>query len=424
MQSLRRSSLVVITALITGGMVWGQNALNSPYSRFGLGDIDQQGFVRNQGMGGISLGMRNSKTIDYINPASFSARDSMSFLFDFSLQGKSNRLKTGDLHSGSSDLNFRHLAMAFPITHWLGASTGVTPFSTMAFNTLEEELLPEIGDVMYNYKGSGGMSRFYLGTAARFGNSFSLGVNMNYLFGKMERTTRVDFPDDPYAAETSLKYRMQAGGIYMSYGAQYHGSFKNDLFLNVGAIFENGAKVPTTITQLNESILYISSQHYSWDTLVNETTTKNLLLPGTMGAGFSFGKTNHFVAGADISFQNWAEAGLPGISDSLTNSTSLRGGMEYIPNPNALSNYPATIRYRLGAYYNQSYLRLKGQTINDFGISFGLGLPLQRSHTTINLAFQVGQRGSFGSELIRERYGMISLSISLYDFWFIKYKFD
>ncbi len=424
MRNMRSLSVLVLLLIVSGGMIQGQNALNSPYSRFGLGDISQQGFIRNMAMGGVTIGMRDARTIDYVNPAAFSARDSMSFIFDFSLQGMSNRLKTDDLSAKSSDINFRHMAMAFPVTRWLGASIGIAPYSTMSYSTIEEETLPDIGLVQYNYQGSGGLSRFFLGTGISLKQRLSLGISLNYLFGNLERNTRIDFPEDAEAAETLMNYRLRAGGLYWSLGAQYTHPLGNDYTLTLGAMFEDATQVNSTVSRFNRYVLNPTPSSASIDTLLNESSREKISLPRNLGFGFSLGKKDHFTVGADYSMQQWPETVLPGVVDSLTHSQSFRFGMEYIPDAYSVSSYLATIRYRVGGYYNQSYLELRGEHINDFGISFGLGLPLPRTNTTFNVAFRLGQRGSLTNNLIRETYGALSFSLSLYDFWFIKYKFD
>ncbi len=82
------------------------------------------------------------------------------------------------------------------------------------------------------------------------------------------------------------------------------------------------------------------------------------------------------------------------------------------------------IAYRFGLSYEQSYLMFDGQQINDFGISFGVGLPIYRSSSTINVAAVFGKRGTQENNLVLENYARINVSVNLYDLWFIKRRFD
>ena len=161
----RRGGILPILLLVPV-LAFGQAATNSPYSRFGLGDQQSLAFTRNIGMGGISLGMRDPGSIDFINPASLSARDSLSFLFEFGMVGKQSELSVKGESAVSKDINFKNLSIAFPITKRLGAAAGIVPFSSLSYKIKDrtregdQEYDPNIGGVNYQYEGSGGVHKF------------------------------------------------------------------------------------------------------------------------------------------------------------------------------------------------------------------------------------------------------------------------
>jgi hypothetical protein len=62
--------------------------------------------------------------------------------------------------------------------------------------------------------------------------------------------------------------------------------------------------------------------------------------------------------------------------------------------------------------------------LTDFGISFGVGLPLKRSKTSFNLAFEWGQRGTTDDNLVKENYAKVTMNLTLHEFWFLKRKFE
>jgi hypothetical protein len=78
----------------------------------------------------------------------------------------------------------------------------------------------------------------------------------------------------------------------------------------------------------------------------------------------------------------------------------------------------------MGARYNQTYLNLYGQSINEFGISFGLGLPLPRSLTTIDLSLEVGRGGTTAKNLIQETFVNFTVGVSIYERWFVKRRYN
>jgi hypothetical protein len=138
-----------------------------------------------------------------------------------------------------------------------------------------------------------------------------------------------------------------------------------------------------------------------------------------LAAGFAF-QSNRLVLGGDFEYQNWASVK---EFDNLSDSYSARVGLQFTPDPEALRNYLNRVDYRLGAYYEQSYLNLNNQQLKDYGITFGLGLPLRYNRTQFNLALKLGRRGTTKNNLIEENYAMINFNITFYDFWFIERKY-
>jgi len=80
--------------------------------------------------------------------------------------------------------------------------------------------------------------------------------------------------------------------------------------------------------------------------------------------------------------------------------------------------------YRGGVRFEQTGLNVDGHDINEFGISFGLGLPVGRMFSNINLGFEFGKRGTKDFGLIQENFFNTFLSFSLNDRWFEKRLYD
>jgi len=414
----------------------GQTENNSPYSRFGIGDIAHHSFGKNRALGGMSFGLRDPNAIVIANPASLSARDTMSFLFEFGVIGKSAELSSsGNLPDKFNDINFNHLAIAFPITKRIGTSIGIIPYSNRNYNIIstirEGDLLynPATGDLNSKYIGEGGINQFFIGNAVQLNKNFSLGFNFSYLFGSLERIRtlyfaesekiRSDFYNSKYSDKTVI------GDIKFDWGLQYTTSLKHELRLTVGAIFSSNTKLSAKHEVLHENIIYSVDPGIYTDIIQNYTDNNgSILLPGKIGAGFTLKKGDKLMIGADYYSQNWSDAKFFGKSDSLTNANTIRGGIEFVPNSRDLRNYLNSIYYRIGGHYSNTYLQLNGEQLTDFGISFGLGLPLRSSKSIFNIAFELGQRGTLDKSLIKEKYGILSFSLTLYDFWFVQQKFD
>lgn len=432
MFSNKKEKLLLVLFLVPI-LSFGQAATNSPYSRFGLGDREKMVLTHNLGMGGITLGARDPGHIDFQNPASLSARDSSSFLFEFGMIGKQSELSMRGVSPAaiSRDINFKHLVIAFPVTKWLGASAGIVPYSSVSYNIQSEtiegdpEYDPDIGAINYLYKGTGGVNRFFLGVGAKVFEGLSLGVNLSYLFGNTERSRSLVFVDEVNSFSTMINEKSIIGDLGFDVGLQYTLAFKENYEVTFGAVLNNKRKINGEYESITQNLLYNPTGGYFADTLFYDDGIKGkILVPSNIGVGFTFRYSEKLIVGADYYWQNWSEALFYGENDSLQDSRSFNAGLEFTPNRYALRNYLNRISYRIGGHYYNTYLQLQGEQLKNFGISFGVGLPLNRTRSMINLSFELGKRGTREQDLIEERYGMISFSLTLYDVWFIKQKFD
>ena len=426
-----RKRLFIPILLLVPVLTFGQAAINSPYSRFGLGDQQKMGFTRNIAMGGISLGMRDPGFIDFQNPASLSSRDSLSFLFEFGMVGKQSELSTSGESAESKDISFKNLSIAFPITRWLGAAAGIVPYSSLSYKIEDQtregdpEYDPEIGGVNCLYEGSGGVHKFFVGFGADVFKGLSLGMNLSYLFGNLERSRSLGFVDEVYSSTVEVAQKSIFGDLGFDLGMQYSFPFKEKFELTIGAVLNNERNIKGETESLTRDILYSPTSVIYIDTVAFTGSKKGkVVIPRNLGIGFTFRYNDKLTIGADYFSQNWSEATFFGENDSLINSNSLHAGLEFVPNRFALRNYLNRINYRIGGYYSNTYLQLEGKQLEDFGISFGVGLPLNRNRSMINLSFEYGKRGTQKNNLIEERYGTISFSLTLYDIWFQKLKFD
>ena len=180
---------------------------------------------------------------------------------------------------------------------------------------------------------------------------------------------------------------------------------------NAGLVFSNSSKINISESRLGY-LYYLSSTEVDvpTDTILNEDAVKgNVKLPMNLGLGFSLGKTEKWLAGADIQWQQWEKYSYFGVTDSLKNSLRISLGGSFTPSISTVSGYWQRITYRAGLRYTQSYLELRGQRINEFGISLGIGLPLPRTRSTINLAAEFGSRGTISNNLIKENFVKFTL---------------
>jgi hypothetical protein len=403
----------------------------SPYSRFGLGEMVQPGLPSNLAMGGTGIGIRSGNQINYLNPASYSELDTMSFFFDFGINGSQTTYTTNTLSLVNNNFNFHHLAIGFGITRNWKSSIGVVPYSSVGYDIERLKYTNETGRIRYGFLGNGGLNKFYFGNSFRFLDHFSIGLNLSYLFGFIDYENSVSFPVDNDAAATVIDNRLDLGGMTYNFGFQYHNNFGEKYFLTLGAIFDNEAKINTDQTFIQKTLYPGKSAQTQDSILVNpiyivtsESNQNKTIIPPNFGIGTSFGIKNKLIIAADYKFQDWSKAFIPGKNDTLVKANSMNFGIEYTPNDQALRGIQNRIHYRLGGYYSDTYLRIRGEQINDYGISFGVGIPFRNTRSSFNLGFVFGQRGTLNSNLIKENYGIFNIGLTLHDFWFYKRKFD
>ncbi len=409
------------------GEVYSQNRISSPYSRFGVGEIQSYLNSRFIAIGGTAIAYKSPYSVNFINPASYSAFDTLSFVFEGGLFSNFSVLKTSTLSQNSNYTSMSHLTFGFPITKKWKAAFGLLPYSSVGYKVSDYKTEDSIGRVKYVYEGQGGINQFFLGQAFSINNNLSLGVNVSYLFGSIEKSRTVYLLDSVYTYNVKAKNSTGYGVFKFDFGIQYFKNLNNNFVLGTGFVYSLGS----TSTTKEDFLAYTFSQSSTGYEYVHDTASiisinnKNgeVKLPQSFAVGLSLEKKNKWLFGVDFSKQNWSEYLYNNIKDSLDDSWRLSVGYEIKPDFYSL-NYLKRVSYRAGFHYGQSYLNIRNQNFDEFGISFGLGLPLRKSKSTINLAVEFGKKGTTENGLINENYTKISIGFSAYDYWFFKRKYD
>ncbi len=408
------------------GSVKGQIQINSPYTRFGLGNLVENGLdPRTTAMGDIYYGLRQNSLINTANPASYTAFDSVSFVFDAGLFGMTVNLQTSDQTDHGDYMSLSHLMFGFPVTHWWKTSLGVLPFSYVGYDIYYTEISDTTPNILNVFRGSGGLDQLYWGNAFQLGKKLSVGFNIKYMFGSIARSRGINFPDSIQMKNTFIKGSIRPRDIYGEIGVQYKTKLPEDLFLVVGAVFGPQVNISSKATFLTTTYFGpIYSTQFTYDTVEFRPNEKgSFVLPIRTGAGFTVGKESKWLAGADFSWQNWEKFTYYGLSDSLANRWNLAIGGEYIPDPRSTSAYTKKMAYRAGFHYGKTPLFLKGQHIDELGISFGFGMPIRKSKSSVNFSFLFGKRGTIQNGLIKENFFRFTLGVNVFENWFFKSKY-
>lgn len=400
-----------------------QNTVSTPYSQFGLGQVLNNSSVINLGMGGIKNGIRYDNAINISNPASLSALRYTTFeVGAFATLSKMSSL-SGTAQGTNAAMSY--LKVAFPFTDKWGTSFGLVPFSGVGY---ESRIQGRMADtpVTNVYSGSGGLNQFYIATSYEVYKGLSIGINANYIFGSIDRSKSAEFPDSLAFTSARVTNSTYIGSLLLNFGIQYHKTFSNGKYITLG-LSDN---LPTNLNATRNTL----SKRYFVNGLGNEQTIDTISIsndekgkiefPMLNSIGFSYGKINKFMIGADLSTGQWSNLVVYGQNQNLQNTFDLSLGGFIIPKHDAVGNYLKTIEYRMGFNYGKSYVSINNQNINQYSVNFGFGLPLPRSASRINLGFEYGIRGTQEAGLIKEEFLGIHAGFNFCDKWFMRRKYD
>ena len=406
----------------------------SPYSIFGIGDISKEGTAYNKSMGGTGIANRNRRFINYMNPAAVTARDSLSFMADFGLTESNSVFRQGDIKSAHNTFNIYDFVMTFPIYKSSAFMVGITPFSDMGYDFSSIEKDPEIigntGNITYDSYGTGSVYQVFVGAGVTFWKRLSLGAEMIYYFGNLDKVTNMDYSNSSYRSVNSGS-ELMVRGLTGKFGLQYEQKIAGDVSVVVGATYRMGTNMKgysTNYRYANQSSV-TDTLKYSVDTLARS----GMRFGDEIGIGIAVKGGERWSAEFNYLRSDWSKSGFdnaPGFSsigDSKFTSTvsqSFRAGFEIVPNRNDIRYYLKRCSYRAGVYYDQAYYKLDGHNVNSMGITLGVTLPVFRYYNGISLGVDMGQRASTRNNMIRERYITFNIGFNIHDIWFRKVQYN
>ena len=411
----------------------------TPYSVYGIGQLHNPGSAYNQSMGGVGIAGRNHRFINYLNPASVTARDSLSFMADFGLSSANTiyrqNLDGNNMKSAHNTFNINDFIISFPIYRSSAFIVGIVPYSNVGYSfshkVTDPDIIARTGNLGYSASGSGSLYEVFAGGAVTFWNRLSIGAQYMGYFGNLEKKTSLDFASSSYRSINS-GYSMQLRASTGKVGIQYEQPLPKNNKLTIGATYKIGARMRGYVTDF----AYASLSSIT-DTLKNSVDTlkysKAVSLAGELGVGVSFRAGDKWSVDFDFIRYNWTRSGFDSAKgfansgDGVFSSSvaqSFRAGFEYTPNRSDIRYYLRRCTYRAGLYYDRSYFRYNGMAIDGFGLTVGATFPVFRGYNGITVQMEVGQRGRVSNNLIRERWLGFSVGFNIFDIWFQKPKYE
>jgi hypothetical protein len=394
---------IISACLFLSLVSFAQQGTSSPYSFYGIGDIRFKGVAENRSMAGLAIAP-DSIHINLQNPAGYSDLKLTSFALGATYNTTSQKT---DSQSGSARRTaLDYLAVGLPLGK-LGMGFGLIPYSSVGYKIKTTSKILD---------GSGGMNKVFLGFGYKLGENLSVGADAQYNFGKIITTSFV--LDSNISNGTSAVNTAILSGINFNFGLMYQTKITKKMSLYSSVSY---APESTLVSQNAREIIV------SGDNTNTQQDTRSLKLPSKLSFGVGFGEIRKWLLGAEVNLQSTGN--LVNFYNEVNNVVYGKGskytiGGYFIPNYKSYTSYAKRITYRGGLKYEKTGLVINSESINDMGLTLGIGMPLSGTFSNINFGFEYGKKGTTAAKLVQENYANLNIGFSLNEKWFEKRKFN
>ncbi len=417
--------------------VMSQSGTNSPYSQYGLGVLSDQAQGFNRGMNGLALGFRGGNKVNTMNPASYSAADSLTMIFDVGLSAQITNFKEGNKKINANTANFEYAVAMFRAMPKMGVSLGILPFTNIgySYHTTTSQGTTVPGTTAYSstetYTGSGGVQQAFIGVGYEVFKNFSVGVNAAYLWGHYDKSVTISNSDN-YVNTIRRQYEATVNSYKLDFGVQYLQLLDKNNSLTLGVTYGLGHKLsanPSATMTSNNSQTGVSST-------ISNTITDGLSIPHTFAVGAAWQHKNKLTIGADYSFQKWGDLEYPEIDYSSKENYVLKKGLlddrhkltiggEFVPEEYSTNFFKRTY-YRFGASMATPYYKINGHDgPKEYSVSAGLGILIFKNKTRpsmLNISAQWTRMSS--TDFITENTFRVNIGLTFNERWFSKWKVE
>lgn len=438
---MHRSLAIVGFLFLCSLQIKSQKTAVSPYSQYGLGDLQWISNGRSFGLGGMTIGQYNPLFFNADNPSSLSAIELTTF--DFALNTSLYNLSNAQNPTGirNYSTNFSHLKLAIPIYRGQTIAFGYMPYTFIGYDirTLETNQDP-LPNVLYRFNGSGGFNQAFFAFGSKLFKGFSLGVSLRYFFGDKERLNIV-IPDMANSLNTRRNSVIRLDGLLYNTGITYQLRLAEQKELIIAGTFSPSIQITS---QYKDFIYSFSGGDFGSpvDTFERSTSEAEVTYPMQWGGALTYQQysSNHtipvFTAGAELRYIQGSDLILPVEGSTWQNTYRYAAGVSILPRFffrgwERSTKYINRLEYRIGAFYETGIVNIQNQDISQLGMTFGLSLPLrirglapgEVKYNHINVGMVAGRRGTSTGNLIQENIIRFHFGVTLNDKWFIKYKY-
>lgn len=425
--------IISILLMLIPMAAMAQSGTNSPYSQYGLGILNDQSSGFNRGMAGVGIAMHDHNQVNYLNPASYSQMDSLTFLFDIGASLQLTNFSENGKRINARNSDFEYAVMGFRAAKHLGVSIGILPFSNVGYNYSSTKAVSENNSTTHTetYSGTGGFRQLYLGMGYEPIKGLSVGANISYLWGNYDKYMTSSYSDANVKSMTRY-YFSEVSSYRLDLGLQYTAKITKNDQLTIGATYTNGHALGGEV-----GVFDISAGNEGVSDTTSTYLSNSLFIPTTIGAGLSWYHGTKLHLGIDYQQQRWSEKSFPDLkyannkpalvlSDKvLLDRHKFAVGAEFVNN--AMSReYLDRVHFRMGVSYATPYIKVNGADgPKEIAATIGIGLPITNSwnnRSILNISGQWARLSAPG--LITENTFRINIGITFNERWFAKWKMD
>ncbi len=440
-----------IASIIPITLTNAQNGVNSPYSRYAFGVLADRSMGFNKGMAGVAQGMRGGQIINPANPASYSAVDSLSALFDMGLTLQNGNYKMENVQQNARNTSLDYMAFHFRALKQVGVAMGILPFSKINYNiTSETEHVGGTDNVTssYTFTGEGGIHQAYIGVGWQATRWLSVGMNGSYLFGNYSHTTNMTFSESSVYS-IARGYTSDITTWMTDFGLQYIQPLGMDRTLTLGFTYGLGHDINNKAVRSTQTI---NTSAYTTEGITSDTIHNAFQLPHTFSVGLAYKQGTRLTVGADFELQQWSKCKFPTQENNSGSYVSTKGqfndkirisaGAAYTPDARS----PKLLKhstYKMGGFYGQLYANtdVTGQLnskAHEFGLTAGISIPISNRFiwynnprlnvsvqwTNCNIPYLSNTGNAISKHNLKENYLKLSIGLTFNERWFHKFKME
>lgn len=413
--------MLLFVFLLCSVVAFAQNNTNSPYTRYGYGQLADQGPANSKAMGGVAYALRDKYHVNFANPASYSAVDSLTFIFDGGVSLQKTNFSNGTIKLNANNSSFDYITMQFRAARWAGISLGLLPYSNVGYQlgaNMEDTEYPDNASAVI-YSGEGGLHQLYMGAGFKIYKNLSVGANISYLWGDITRSVSESFPSNSAILPLTRQTNVSITSYKVDFGAQYTHRFGKKHEATVGIVFSPGHDLHNKTT-VNDTKGNTTTGY----TVSTRDSVATFGIPTTLGVGVAYTYDGRLTVSADALWQNWEDVSYMNSKSAFCKRGKVAVGAEYLPNPMGRS-YVAHVKYRVGAFYSKPYYKVQGERgADEYGVTAGFGLPIPRTRSYLSLSAQYVRTEGKREGFLNENTFRLCVGLTFNERWFFKRKVD